>query len=63
MNIGTTIARELVLEFPETPTRSLAAKLYDENPSIYLNLEAARGSIRRGQTTQEDEDKSVRRPT
>jgi len=47
MNITTTIAKEAVLEFPGTPTRSLAAKLFAENPSVYMSLEGARAAIRR----------------
>ncbi len=46
MSIGTTLAREAVLQFPETPTRALANKLYKDNPSIYLTFESARSSIR-----------------
>lgn len=46
MNIGTTIAREAVIQFPETPTRTLAQKIYNDNPSVFLNFESARTIVR-----------------
>ncbi len=50
MNISTTVAREAVLQFPETPSRTLALKLYKENPSIFLTIEASRSAVRRARS-------------
>jgi len=47
MNIKTTIAKEEVLQFQETPTRTLASKLLKENPTVYMDFEDARNAVRR----------------
>jgi predicted phosphodiesterase len=38
-------ARQLCREFPDTPTRTLAKRLYKENPIRITNLEAARKAV------------------
>lgn len=41
-----TIAEEVCSRFPETPTMTLAKKLFAENPEVYNNIEHARTSVR-----------------
>lgn len=40
------LAEELCKKFPDTPTMTLARRLYDENKFLFANLELARSSIR-----------------
>ena len=43
---GKELATELCKKFPDTPSRTLAKKLYDENKERFKDLDAARSSIR-----------------
>lgn len=40
------LASELIARFPDTPTGTLAKKLYKENPELYIDVEDARGILR-----------------
>lgn len=44
--IPTQVARELCKKFPDSPTLTLAKKLYKENTKLYRNVEHARSCIR-----------------
>lgn len=41
------IATELLLKYPKHPTKSLAEIAFKNNPSVFMNVEDARGIIRR----------------
>lgn len=45
--LTTTVAREYVAKFPNTPKMSIARKLYKENEKLYTDLEHARTMIRK----------------
>jgi len=42
----TDIIKELIQSFPETPTLTLAKKVYKEHPSMFSSVEVARSAIR-----------------
>jgi predicted phosphodiesterase len=43
---GVALARKLLDKFPDTPSRTLAKKLHEENKARFSSLEAARSAIR-----------------
>jgi len=51
-SINGKLATELISRFPDTPTMTLAKKLYAENLELFINIEAARSIIKyhRGQS-------------
>ena len=63
-----TVAKEYCQRFPETPTMTLAKKMYAENKEVYISLEAARQAVRyhRGQHGDKNRkfivDKSLLKP-
>lgn len=56
MTVQSDIASEALRRFPKTPTKTLAKKIYKENPRVFLNIEATRSVLRylRGQTGQQN---------
>lgn len=45
--IPTQVARDVCKRFPDTPTLTLAKKIFKENPKLYKDIENARDTIRR----------------
>jgi len=46
MALKGTVAKAMLKRFPNTPTMTLAKKLYKENPELFTDLEDARGRLR-----------------
>ena len=46
MSIVGEIAKQTIIKYPKTPTKTLAQKLVKENPEVFLSVESARGVIR-----------------
>ena len=51
INLGSSIVREICAKFPDTPTLTLAKKIYKEHPQLFKSIDAVRTYIRniRGQ--------------
>lgn len=56
MGIIGEVTKEALGRFPDTPTKTLARKLYKENPSVFKELEFARRAVRyyRGKSGKKD---------